>query len=136
MNGFCDQLFKRRIIQNPVGNVKQKFCFKLIYDTIDPYRLIYQNRKRLTMFCTNCGNKLPDDAIFCPFCGEKVQFEAAPAVQVSAAEEPPVAAAEPPKKKKTGLIAAIIAVVIIAVGVYKTGQDKDADRGYHRSQRL
>ena len=24
------------------------------------------------MFCTNCGNKLPDDALFCPECGEKV----------------------------------------------------------------
>ena len=69
------------------------------------------------MFCTNCGNKLPDDAVFCPFCGEKVQFEAAPAVQETAAEEPPVAAAVQTKKKKTGFIAAIIAVVIIAVGV-------------------
>ena len=69
------------------------------------------------MFCTNCGNKLSDDAVFCPFCGEKVQFEAAPAVQETAAEEPPIAAAVPPKKKKTGFIAAIIAVVIIAVGV-------------------
>ncbi len=70
------------------------------------------------MFCTNCGNKLPDDAVFCPFCGEKVLVEAASAAQLSVAEEPPVvAAAEPLKKKKTGLIAAIIAVVIIAMGV-------------------
>lgn len=27
------------------------------------------------MFCTNCGSKLPDDALFCPDCGEKVIFD-------------------------------------------------------------
>ena len=27
------------------------------------------------MFCTNCGSKLPDDALFCPDCGEKVQVD-------------------------------------------------------------
>ena len=27
------------------------------------------------MFCTNCGSKLPDDALFCPDCGEKVLTE-------------------------------------------------------------
>lgn len=27
------------------------------------------------MFCTNCGSKLPDDALFCPDCGERVLTE-------------------------------------------------------------
>ncbi|MBE6700914.1 MAG: zinc-ribbon domain-containing protein [Ruminococcaceae bacterium] len=24
------------------------------------------------MFCTNCGNKVADDALFCTSCGEKL----------------------------------------------------------------
>ena len=31
------------------------------------------------MFCTNCGKEIPDDSIFCTFCGQKVDGGAAPA---------------------------------------------------------
>lgn len=24
------------------------------------------------MFCINCGKQIPDDAIFCPYCGAKI----------------------------------------------------------------
>lgn len=24
------------------------------------------------MFCINCGKQMPDDAIFCPYCGAKI----------------------------------------------------------------
>ena len=28
------------------------------------------------MFCKECGTKIPDDAQFCPFCGEVLELEA------------------------------------------------------------
>ncbi|HBG67027.1 MAG TPA: hypothetical protein DIC33_06845, partial [Kandleria vitulina] len=27
------------------------------------------------MYCTNCGRQIEDDAVFCPFCGQKVTRE-------------------------------------------------------------
>ena len=24
------------------------------------------------MYCTNCGRKIDDNALFCPYCGQKV----------------------------------------------------------------
>lgn len=30
------------------------------------------------MFCKNCGNQLPDNAVFCGSCGTKVEVQAAP----------------------------------------------------------
>lgn len=24
------------------------------------------------MFCINCGKQIPDDAVFCPYCGAKI----------------------------------------------------------------
>lgn len=44
------------------------------------------------MFCKNCGNQLPDDAVFCGHCGTRVESE--PAVQPAyAAPQEPVYAA-------------------------------------------
>lgn len=34
------------------------------------------------MKCLNCGNEFPEDSIFCPFCGSKIDFDA-----IRAAEE-------------------------------------------------
>lgn len=63
------------------------------------------------MFCTNCGNKLADDALFCTACGNKInKEEEAPAVEVQAeavveeapVEEAPVAEAQAePVKEET-----------------------------------
>lgn len=46
------------------------------------------------MFCSNCGNKLNDDAKFCPSCGTKVAQPAQPqsAPQAEPVQTPPQAA--------------------------------------------
>ena len=45
------------------------------------------------MFCKNCGNQLPDDALFCGSCGTKVEAPAAP--QQPAYEAPQPAPQQP-----------------------------------------
>ena len=32
------------------------------------------------MYCTNCGAEMPDDALFCTACGEKIDHEGVAAV--------------------------------------------------------
>ena len=45
------------------------------------------------MFCTKCGNQLPDSVAFCPFCGNKLAgIPAAPVAPVAVAPVAPVAA--------------------------------------------
>ena len=41
-------------------------------------RYVRRTHGRLSMFCSNCGTKLPDTAMFCPKCGTPVQQEDAP----------------------------------------------------------
>ena len=60
------------------------------------------------MFCKNCGKELPQQATFCPYCGEKKA-------------EPPNSAAvdapgkkQPKQHKKKGLIVLSILVVLVA----------------------
>ena len=45
------------------------------------------------MFCKNCGNQLPDNALFCGSCGTKVEAPAAP--QQPAYEAPQPAPQQP-----------------------------------------
>lgn len=40
------------------------------------------------MFCTNCGKEIPDDATFCPFCGQTIEDAAVP-VRPSPVPSPP-----------------------------------------------
>lgn len=47
------------------------------------------------MFCNQCGQKLPDDARFCPDCGAPVEPDPAPK-----APEPPEEAAAGPALKE------------------------------------
>ncbi|MBO4384754.1 MAG: zinc ribbon domain-containing protein [Clostridia bacterium] len=66
-------------------------------------------------YCSNCGEPLDDDSLFCSVCGAKVE-DAAPAVQAQPA--PTVTAAKPKKKKSKLWILAIPAVLLlIAFGV-------------------
>ena len=30
------------------------------------------------MYCTNCGKEIPDDSVFCTFCGQKVDGGVSP----------------------------------------------------------
>ena len=90
------------------------------------------------MFCTKCGNQLPDSVAFCPFCGNKLagipaapvaapvaEAPAAPVAPVAApVVEAPAAAQPAPKKKHTLLIVIIAVVAALAVaigGLYFTG---------------
>ena len=41
------------------------------------------------MYCMNCGEKIPDNAAFCEFCGEKTKLSEAAAVHAGAESEPP-----------------------------------------------
>ncbi len=93
------------------------------------------------MFCSKCGNQIPDGGAFCPNCGNKIEVApvaapvvetpvAAPVVEAPAAEapvaapvveapaapvaapvQPPVAPQPAPKKKGKTLLIVIIAVV-------------------------
>jgi hypothetical protein len=47
------------------------------------------------MYCRKCGNQLPEESFFCPYCGEKV----APAEPET--ETPAAVAAEPVKMPET-----------------------------------
>lgn len=87
------------------------------------------------MFCPKCGTQLPDDAIFCGNCGNKLAHTAQPNTAQASAQpvannaQPadgnaqttfgaPIAsttAKQPNNKKKYGIAAAVVAAVIAAV---------------------
>lgn len=54
------------------------------------------------MFCTKCGNRMPDGSKFCTKCGAPMGGEADPS-------------STPPKKKRTGLVAGVTAAVVVAL---------------------
>ena len=82
------------------------------------------------MRCSNCGNEIPDDALFCPECGTKVAQPESPPQPTPAPQPQPTPAPQPipapqpqpgPEKKpggsrRTVLIFAVIFVVAAAVG--------------------
>ena len=64
------------------------------------------------MYCTSCGNKIPEDSLFCEFCGKPVKRRAV----VRPAEAPVPAAAEKPAASKPAA-AEIPAAVVSAAPV-------------------
>ena len=91
-------------------------------------------------YCTNCGQSLPDDAVFCPMCGVSVQTEPSAPAEAPVKEEAPEITAEAPaaaadipeakpeKKrskagKKIGIAVAIVLGVLLAAAavLYFTG---------------
>ena len=48
------------------------------------------------MFCKNCGNQLPDNALFCGSCGTKVEAPAAPQQPAYVAPQQPAYVAPQP----------------------------------------
>lgn len=89
------------------------------------------------MYCNQCGNLLPENGVFCAFCGAKVEGaapSAAPVTPVTAAPVPQVAPVSesiplPEKKKKEKtekyyttkhivLCLVVAGVMAIAAGVF------------------
>ena len=97
------------------------------------------------MFCNQCGNQIPDDAMFCPGCGAKKEMMETPVAQPVAPvmEQPvqqPVMGAVPPvmPQKKSGkpaipfkmliLVAgAVVLLVIVLVAVFSKGGGSEND---------
>ena len=52
------------------------------------------------MFCTKCGEQIPDDGKFCPKCGTPVVEDEIPVTPSSGKEKKPSDVNHPPKKKK------------------------------------
>ena len=52
------------------------------------------------MFCTKCGEQIPDDGKFCPKCGTSVVEDEIPVTPPSGKEKKPSDVKHPPKKKK------------------------------------
>lgn len=78
------------------------------------------------MFCTKCGNEMPDGSKFCTKCGAPVGGESAGAEASQAPVEGAVSVGKgdgpatgfsstPSKKKSTGLVVGVAAVVVIAL---------------------
>lgn len=72
------------------------------------------------MFCSKCGNQLPDGAAFCPQCGSKLSEElaAAPTSAEPQKSEADSAAPEKPKKKKSKKLPIILGVAAVAIAVF------------------
>ena len=74
------------------------------------------------MFCPKCGSPIPEDAVFCMNCGEKIETAApeadsAPA-EITPAEEAPIpASGKKPKKKKAVLLVSVLALLFVAVAL-------------------
>lgn len=72
--------------------------------------------------CPKCGSPIPEDAVFCMNCGEKIEMAApeadsAPA-EITPAEEAPIpASGKKPKKKKAVLLISVLALLLVAVAL-------------------
>lgn len=62
------------------------------------------------MYCSNCGNEVPDDAKVCPECGQDLSYESHEIRHQNKRN---------PKKKKGGKIAAILVTVIVLAAVFE-----------------
>lgn len=74
------------------------------------------------MFCPKCGSPIPEDAVFCMNCGEKIETAApeadsAPA-EITPAEKAPIpTSGKKPKKKKAVLLVSVLALLLVAVAL-------------------
>ena len=87
------------------------------------------------MKCSHCNQIIPDESVFCPRCGNKVET---PVPENKASDAMPNEIAKEPKKKKRKLIAAVISIsllLVVALGIlfgvlnskYKVCRWYDAD---------
>lgn len=72
--------------------------------------------------CPKCGSPIPEDAVFCMNCGEKIETAApeadsAPA-EITPTEEAPIpASGKKPKEKKAVLLVSVLALLLVAVAL-------------------
>ena len=67
------------------------------------------------MFCTHCGKELPDDAQFCPNCGQRIASGETPENHAALGGQP-VAAGQEPVKKGHGLLYFLLVLILLICG--------------------
>ncbi|WP_026520676.1 zinc-ribbon domain-containing protein [Butyrivibrio sp. VCB2001] len=68
------------------------------------------------MFCTNCGKQIPNDSVFCEFCGTKIDNAKAADEPVKMQPRPEKQANTEPENNKSNKVVTVLAsVVLIAV---------------------
>lgn len=88
------------------------------------------------MFCTNCGKQIPDDSVFCPECGARIDLDgelqesktttlkqdwpnAPTSTQanntVSNDNQAPIQNSKPPKKSAARIVIPVVVIAIVAV---------------------
>lgn len=89
------------------------------------------------MFCTKCGQKLPDGNLFCEYCGAKVSQPKL--IQNTKAVDNKIATPKKPMKKRVIIIFAVsTALVLVLLGlltflVFKRGNQLDGETSYYKS---
>lgn len=81
------------------------------------------------MFCTECGKRMREGAIFCPYCGIK-QSVSIPAPKNTPDSTPKTKNPDPPVVKPTrpgSFISPILVVAVIAVVLYFVSTAYDCD---------
>ena len=87
------------------------------------------------MFCTKCGEQIPDDGKFCPKCGTSVVEDEIPVTPPSGKEKKPSDVKHPPKKKKKKwpwivlIILILFIIAVVAIVVVKKQSDKKEYEG-------
>lgn len=87
------------------------------------------------MFCTKCGEQIPDDGKFCPKCGTPVVEDEIPVTPPSGKGNEPSDVGHPPKKKKKKwpwivlIILILFIIAVVAIVVVKKQSDKKEYEG-------
>ncbi len=87
------------------------------------------------MFCTKCGEQIPDDGKFCPKCGTPIVKDDVPVTPPSGKENGPSDVGKPPKTKKKKwpwiilMILILFVIAVVAIIVVKKQSDKKEYEG-------
>ena len=75
------------------------------------YVVFHQTERSCSMFCPNCGAKIPDDSVFCEKCGYQIEKE-------NSDQQKP---ASFPGEEKSGGSKAVLYIVIVAIAAVAIG---------------